>query len=131
MRLNLIFLKGLPVLGISFTLAQRHQRWICYQLSSSELLKSKTEVGPGTQPHTLSEQPESLANFIHQILPKINNDVTVFSPSWIKKDGIYYSNNNTYLITGTDGINPLFGHIINMYLVGGDLLLFHLYQCQT
>ena len=28
-------------------------------------------------------------------------------------------------------MNPLFGQIIHLYLVGGDLLLFHLYQCQT
>ena len=40
------------------------------------------------------------------------------------------SNNNSYLIIGTDGINPLFGRILNLYLVGSDLLLFHLYQCQ-
>ena len=89
------------------------------------------EVGPGNQHCVLSEQPESLANLICQTLPDISSDVTVFSPNWVKKNGVYYSNNNSYLIIGTDGINPSFGRIINLYLVSSDLLLFHLYQCQT
>ena len=104
---------------------------MCYQLSSGELLKSTIEVGPGNQSCTLSELPESLANLICQSLPEISGNVTVFSPNWVKQNGVYYSNNNSYLITGTDGMNPLFGRIINLYLVGGDLLLFHLYQCQN
>lgn len=117
--------------NIALTLAQRHQRWMCYQLSSSELLKSPMEVGPGNQHRALSEQPESLANLIRQSLPEISSDVTVFSPNWVKKNGIHYSNNNSYVIIGTDGINPSFGRIIDSYLVSGDLLLLHLYRCQN
>ena len=99
--------------NIALTLAHRHQRWMCYQLSSGELLKSTTEVGPRSQHCILSELPESLANLFLQCLPAISSDVTVFSPSWVKKNGIYYSNNNSYLIIGTDGLNPLFGQIIH------------------
>ena len=95
--------------NIALTLAQRHQHWMCYQLSSGELLKSLIKVGPGNQPCTLSELPDSLGNITCQSLPGISKDVRVFTPSWVKKDCIHYSNNNSYLITETDGMNPIFG----------------------
>ena len=40
-------------------------------------------------------------------------------------------NNNYYVMVGTDGIDPLFGHIIDVFIVGGDLILLHVYHCQN
>ena len=32
-------------------------------------------------------------------------------------------------MVGTDGIDPLFGHIIDVFIVGADLILLHVYHC--
>ena len=47
--------------NIALTLAQRHQRWMCYyQSASGELFQSYYECGPGGPTHTLADKPQSL-----------------------------------------------------------------------
>lgn len=67
--------------NIAYTLANRHQRWMCYQLSSGEILHSKFECGPGGSPCILKEQPESLRRLIQQALPVMSDDATIFNPN--------------------------------------------------
>ena len=48
--------------NIALTVAQRHQRWLCYHLASGNLLKPNFECGPLRTPTVpLSSLPESLA----------------------------------------------------------------------
>ena len=117
--------------NIAYTLASRHQRWMCYQLASDNMLQSCFECGPGSNPSTIGQQPHQLGSIIQRAIPSISNDATVFHPKWVKKNSINYCNNNCYVIIGTDGTDPLFGHLIDVYVVGGDLLLLHVYHCQT
>ena len=100
-------------------------------MSSGELLLSNSECGPGSNPCTLTEQPEALARLLQQSLPTMSNDAAIFIPSWVKKNGIHYSNNNCYVIIDTDEIDPMFGHIIDLYIVSGNILLLHLYHCEA
>ena len=95
------------------------------------LLVKYFECSPGGNPCTLSEQPELLAGLIQQALPAISDDATIFNPNWVKKNSIHYSSNNCYVIINTDGMDPTFGHIIDIYVVGGNMMLLHLYHCQT
>ena len=103
--------------NIALTLAQRHQRWMCYQSASGELLRSNFECGPGSKPQRLGDMVASLADCVRCTLPNISNDSTIFRPTWVKKDGIQYHNNNCYVITHSDGTDPVFSRIIDLYVV--------------
>ena len=92
--------------NIALTLAQRYQRWMCYQSASGELLRPNFECGPGDQ-QTLGDMAASVIECIRNAIPNINNDTFVFHPTWVKKDGIKYHKNNCYIITGSDGTDPI------------------------
>ena len=117
--------------NIAYTLASRHQRWMCYQLASGDILQSCFECGPGSGTRTVAQQPSQIRTLIQQAIPSISVDATVFQPNWVKKNSVNYCNNNCYVMVGTDGIDPLFGHIIDVFIVGGDLILLHVYHCQN
>ena len=37
-----------------------------------------------------------------------------------------YKNNNTYLIIGSDGLDPIFGDLNDILVVGGEMAIFSL-----
>lgn len=51
-------------------------------------------------------------------------EASVFHPKWVRKNGVLYQCNNAYLITGSDGLNPVFSHLDDLMVVGGDMVLF-------
>ena len=67
----------------------------------------------------------SLRECICQVLPSISDDSFVFNPSWVKKDGIKYHKNNCYVVTGSDGTDPVFSRIIDVFIVCGDMVLLY------
>jgi len=71
--------------NIAYTLASRHQRWMCYQLASDDILQSCFECGPGSDTRTVAQQPSRIRGLIQQAIPSLNADATVFKPNWVKK----------------------------------------------
>ena len=114
--------------NIALTLSQRHQHWMCYQLASGQLLQSGFECGPGDHSPILAHKPKTLTDKIRHILPDIADETPIFSTHWVKKNGIFYHTNNCFVLQGSDGLNPIFGKIIEILVVCGDLTLLHL-QC--
>ena len=49
----------------------------------------------------------------------------------MKIDGILYHSNNCFVFQGSDGLNPIFGKIIDIFVVGGNLVLLHLQNYRT
>jgi len=116
--------------NIALTVAQRHQRWLCYHLASGNLLKPNFECGPLRTPTVpLSSLPESLAYCIASTIPACSNETAVFNPKSVKFQGNFYSNNNSYIITGSDGLNPIFGKILDIFLICSRIVLLYAYQC--
>jgi len=112
--------------NIALTVAQRHQRWLCYQLASGTLLKPNFECGPLRTPTVpLNSLPESLAHCIASAIPACSNETTVFNPKWVRVQGNLYSTNNSYIITGFDGLNPIFGKILDIFLIFGKIILLY------
>ena len=112
--------------NIALTVAQRHQRWLCYQLASGNLLKPNFECGPQKTPTvTLSSLPESLANCIASTFPACSDETEVFNPKWVRFQGDFYSTNNSYIVTGSDGLNPTFGKILDIFLICSKILLLY------
>ena len=71
--------------NIVLTLANRHQRWICYQQASGKLLDRSLECGPGQNARPINAEPDSLQEALKAIIPEIDPETTVFRPFWIKK----------------------------------------------
>lgn len=130
---KLSFFKRASHLGnfknIACTLARRHQRWMCYQSASGFFLNSPCECGPGPLPQELSAEPIALQTMLKTVLPFVDSSTLIFRPSWVKKNGITYKSNNAYLIIGgSDDTEPKFGRILNILILGGDVIVFHV-QC--
>lgn len=113
MKLNLNFFKQASRLAnfknVASSLASRHQRWLCYELSSRNFLQIKVECGPpvnGYIMHTISEENRDIKEGLMSLSPQISDENTVSRPTWVRQDGILYQMNNTVLITGSDGLDP-------------------------
>lgn len=119
--------------NIALTVAQRHQRWMCYQICSDNLVKSNFECGPSKNATVnFSSLPDSLAKSVQDVVPTINDDTKVFNPKWVKTGGNCYTTNNCYIATGSDGLNPTFGEILDIFLVCSNILLLYVqnYTCE-
>jgi len=108
---------------------------MCYQLASDNILQSCFECGPGGNNCTTTKPDKNLDSASHTSVKRWlgpSDDATIFQPKLVKKNSIInYCNNNCYIITGTDGTDPIFGHIIDVYIVGGDLILLQVYHCKN
>lgn len=60
--------------NITFSVAQRHQRLQCYELSTSRLCDSPTECGPCSQPSTLQTEPQHIQDVVKQLIPSADTE---------------------------------------------------------
>lgn len=119
--------------NIAFSLAYRHQRWMCFQLAS-ENLHMPLECGPARQSNGLScvkDETKDIQDGLSNIILQLSFEVAVFRPTWVCRNGVLYQSNNAYLITSSDGLDPVFGHIDDITVVGGDMVIFALYLCKV
>ena len=82
--------------NVAHTLANRHQRWICYALASGRLVSSPLECGPsGTSGLThVREETQDIQDKLFHIVPKLNMDASIFRPRWVRRNGILYQCNS-------------------------------------
>ena len=99
--------------NVAHALANRHQRWICYALASGRLVSSPLECGPsGTSGLThVREETQDIQDKLFHIVPQLNMDASIFRPRWVRRNGILYQCNNAYLITASDGLDPVFSRL--------------------
>ena len=83
---------------VAFSLANRHQRWMCYEMASSNFLHTPLECGPGSLPSLLKDEPTDLQEAISTIFPQISPDVYLSRPTWVCAAGVLYTNNNAYVL---------------------------------
>ena len=115
--------------NIAFSMANRHQRWVCYELSSGSLLSNCIDCGPGEGPRLVCDELPDIREGLSKLL-EISPHSTVFHPRWVRKDGILYKD-NAILITGSDGLDPIFGRLDELLVVGGDIIIFVVNPCIT
>ena len=96
---------------ISFSLASRHQRLLCYELSSGEFLKLQFQCGPCPDAVTLSSETSDIISSIKSLLPEISTDISLSRPSWIQTQDMLIKRDNCYIIIGKDNFCPTFGKI--------------------
>lgn len=115
--------------NIAFSMANRHQRWFCYELASGNILSKPIECGPGVGPLQFLDETPDIQEGLRKLVV-ISPDATVFHPRWIRKDGILYKD-EAFIITGSDGLDPIFAKLDQLLVVGGDMVVFIVYPCNT
>ena len=121
--------------NITQSIATRHQRLLCYELSSSGgILESPVECGPVCSMNSLNAESTVLKDEIARIVVAISNSVLVSRVRWAKVNGITYKITNSQKpdafvlcsIRNQDMAEPtiFFGHIEEILTLGTDLVLF-------
>ena len=120
--------------NVAFALANRHQRWISYELASGNLIKSTFQCGPpthGTGITHVHQEPKNIQENLVKLFSNLDSDTTVFRAKWVSKNGILYQCNNAHVIIDTDRLDPVFGRIDEVLVVGGDQIVFVVSLCKT
>ena len=101
--------------NVSFSMANRHQRWMCYELASGSLIRAPFECGPaksGNGITLIKNEAKSLQDTLISILPQLSLEGNIFRPTWVHQYGTLYQSNNAYLISGSDGLDPIFVRLV-------------------
>jgi len=73
--------------NIALSLANSHQRWMCYEMANGELISSQLECGPvSSVGHVYNET--NLLQPLQQLFPQLSEESTICRPAWVKVDGI-------------------------------------------
>ena len=115
--------------NIAFSVAHRHQRLLCYQLSAGNILNSPMECGPCDQPHIVDNEPVNIKESLFSLLPGINVETKIVRPRWVKTDGRTLKK-GAIVITGSDGMHPTFSKVLDL-LVLLDVLVMEVAQCHV
>ena len=99
--------------NIALSVAHRHQRLMCYELSSANLLHSPVECGPCNEP---TSELQHVQDSLKRIIPDISADLKVAHPTWVKYSGTTIKK-NAYVIIGSDGLHPMFGKIVDILVL--------------
>ena len=118
--------------NITLSLANHHQRLVCFEMSTGTLLRSRLECGPmSSTPATLMQENEVVRMRITELVPGVSMDTVVSRPKWVCRDGVIYKNNNAYVVIGYDGLDPVFGIIEELIVIVGDMVLFCVRNCNV
>lgn len=104
--------------NIALTLANRQQRWACYESASSGIIFAQPEFGPGPRCNLLMLESESRKTSIISLLPDISMETTVFKPKWIKMQGATLKVKDCFVVTGFSDHEPTFGRVDEIYVLG-------------
>ena len=123
---KLLFFKRMARIGnfknIAYSLANRHQRLLCWELSTGNLLDNPIECSPGQTVTELISEPLSVKANIQLLFPNISEHVMVSRPVWVKCSGSLVKK-GAYLITGSDGLHPIFGKVEELLVLSDALVL--------
>ena len=117
--------------NIAFSLANSHQRWICYEMASGCLISDSLECGPSGSIGLVQNENKNLQQSLQLEIPQLSLEATICRPTWVKINGILYKLNNSYLVVDKDGLDPVFGHLHDILIVSNSLVVFQVIKCET
>lgn len=121
--------------NVAMSLACRHQRWHCYEMASGRIADSPIQCGPPAEAGSgivlLKHESQDFQFGICSIFPQLSEEASVYHTKWVNNNGILYKNNNVYVIIKSDGLDPVFGQLDNILVIGGNLVIFVLYICEV
>ena len=118
--------------NITLSLANHHQRLVCYEMCTGSLLCSRLECGrTSTAPVMLMDENDLIQSRIIQHVPGVFMDTMVSCPNWVCRDGVTYKNHNAYVVIGHDGMDPVFAIIEELIVIGGGMVVFSVWNCNV
>lgn len=117
--------------NIAFTLANAHQRWMCYEMATGKLISSCLECGPSKSTGLVQNENENFQQLLQIAIPHLHQEATVCRPAWVRINGILYKANNAFLIVDTDGLDPVFGQLNDILVINNSVAVFQLFKCIT
>lgn len=96
--------------ALGWQILKCHQRWMCYEMASQDLLYKKVECRPSTQTTILKEET---LDFQTMLLQQVCVDIetVVTRPSWVKCFSVLYKPLNAFVIKASDGLDSVFAKI--------------------
>ena len=79
----------------------------------------------------MKEEASDIQRCLQSILPELSLEASIFRPTWVIKDGVRYQNNNAYVVIHFDGLDPVFGRLDELLVVGGSTIIFHTTDCKV
>ena len=110
--------------NIAFSLANSHQRWICYEMASGRLISDSLECGPSGSIGLVQDENRNFQHTLQLEIPQLSLEATVCRPAWVKMDGILYKINNSFLVVDKDGLDPVFGRLDDILIISNSLVVF-------
>ena len=120
--------------NVALSLAFRHQRWFCYEMATGNLVDAPLEIGPpecGSGITVFKQETVDVQAGVLGVFPQINEETTIFHPKWVSRHGTLYKNNNVYVIIKSDGLDPVFGRLEELMVLGGNCVIFILSLCSV
>ena len=105
---KLLFFKRVARIGnfknIVYTLANRHQSLLCWELSSGNLLDNPVECSPGQKTSELINEPLPVKANILALFPhaSVSEHIMISRPTWAKRNGSLIKG-GAFVIIGSDG----------------------------
>ena len=124
--------------NISQSIAQRHQRLMCYELATDGLFCNTTECGPlsTSLAVALRNEAPTIRDKVLSYLPNISDEVIVNRVNWTKVNSITYTTSGSYVLwkrTNAHLAEPTlyFSCIKEILIIGSNLPLFLVSLCPT
>ena len=115
--------------NICFSVAQKHQRWLCYQLQASVYLSEVPEVGGQSTMLSFREESVAIKHLLDSI--DISDDALICHPTWIKYFNCMYKVNCVLLLTCTHKELPVFGKVIDILVLPDSTVHFYVKSLVT
>ena len=119
--------------NISLSLANNHQRWMCYEMAVGKVIDNPMECGPAEHGDGLSlvqGESKDIKENLQKIYPELCDSSTVFRPRWVCKQSTTYKA-DAFVIVQSDGLDPIFGQINEILVIGGDSVIFGVSVCKV
>ena len=101
-------------------MAEKLQRWMCYQLQSSVFLSFKPEIGGRSRQVHVSDESAD----IKQHIASLCNDATICHPGWVKYYNSTFKKYCVVLVSYDDF--PVFGKVLDIMVLPESQVALHL-----
>ena len=108
--------------NIAFSVANRHQRLTCYEISAGRILDSPLECGPSDEPVYVESMSDHIHTALASLLPNLSYETKVIHPTWVKYSGKTIKT-SAYIITGYDGLHPTFARVVDILVLIDIIIL--------
>lgn len=103
--------------NICYTVSKRHQHLLCYHLNCKSLLYKELTHGKSSLGNQLIHCEKELKDCVLNVISNVSHYDLVYSTAWVNCKQMHLKV-NMFVLVRTDGLYPVFGKIVSIYLIG-------------